>query len=162
MTSPPGFKFIDLADAAQKLGLTRLQMLEWVEQGKIKPFMGKGQSSVFRAADVEKLLASLGTTTPREEEAVAADDDAGDEPQEVASGPPRRVKRRDPIKLIGTRLSMDSRWAEISDEDIATWLDSIEAVQFDRVRRVAHIAIERLNRVVAAMDNDPRSRGEGR
>jgi hypothetical protein len=160
MPPPTGFKFIDLPDAAQKLGITRLQMLEWVEQGKIKPFMGKGQSSVFRSSDVEKLAATLGIEAPQAESAPitspAGEESTPDATSDAAPSATRR-KRRDPIKLIGTRLSMDSRWAEISDEDIATWLDAIEAVQFDRVRRVAHIAIERLNRVLSAIDADPRS-----
>jgi predicted DNA-binding transcriptional regulator AlpA len=160
MPPPTGFKFIDLPDAAQKLGITRLQMLDWVEQGKIKPFMGKGQSSVFRSSDVEKLASALAIEAAPEEGAStippAGEESTPDATPDAAPTTTRR-KRRDPIKLIGTRLSMDSRWAEISDEDIATWLDAIEAVQFDRVRRVAHIAIERLNRVLSAIDADPRS-----
>jgi hypothetical protein len=162
MPPPTGFKFIDLPDAAQTLGITRLQMLEWVEQGKIKPFMGKGQSSVFRRVDVEKLAAALGIGAAEvaEEAAPEGVQEAQETAQDSATGAPATIrrKRRDPIKLIGTRLSMDSRWAEISDEDIATWLDAIEAVQFDRVRRVAHLAIERLNHVLSAIDADPRAR----
>ena len=47
---PAGFKFIDLPDAAQRLGITRLKMLEWVGEGKIKPFSGSASkaSSVRR------------------------------------------------------------------------------------------------------------------
>ena len=150
-----GFKFIDLPDAAQRLGLTRLKMLEWVAEGKIRPFSGSGQQSVFRAADVEKLAQELGipapgaalpaqeTTQPNVQDAQAAD---------AAVPSTARPKRRDPVKLIGTRLSMDSRWAEISDEDIATWLDAIEPVQYDRVRRVANLTIERLQRLMAMVD----------
>jgi predicted type IV restriction endonuclease len=69
------------------------------------------------------------------------------------------VRRRDPVKLIGTRLSMDSRWAEISDEDIATWLDAIERVQFERVRKVANLSIERLRRVLEMMDAFEKAKG---
>ena|SRR5687768_7560168 len=164
MPPPTGFKFIDLPDAAQTLGITRLQMLEWVEQGKIRPFIGKGQSSVFRRSDVEKLAAALGIRAVAEAEEALPEgaQDAEEAAQAATTAVPTTIrrKRRDPIKLIGTRLSMDSRWAEISDEDIATWLDAIEAVQFDRVRRVAHLAIERLNHIVAAIDADPRARGD--
>jgi hypothetical protein len=53
---------------------------------------------------------------------------------------------------MGTRLSMDSRWAEMSDQDIATWLDALEPVQYERIRKVANIAIERLQRVLAMLD----------
>lgn len=156
---PTGFKFIDLPDAAQRLGITRLKMLEWVGEGKIRPFSGSGQQSVFRSADVEKLAQELGiapstSAQPASEPAPAtaqagAAGDAQSEPRSVPAT--ARPKRRDPIKLIGTRLSMDSRWAEITDEDIATWLDAIEPVQYDRVRKVATLAIERLERVMAMM-----------
>ena len=79
---------------------------------------------------------------------------ASPSPEETPSGVPStaRPKRRNPVKLIGTRLSMNSRWAEISDEDIATWLDAIEPVQYNRVRKVANLTIERLQRVLTMVD----------
>ncbi len=106
-----GFKFIDLPDAAQRLGVTRLKMLEWVGEGKIRPFSGSGQQSVFRAADVDRLAQELGIAppasaqpatgpTPTDTQADAADD-AQSEARSVPST--ARPKRRDPIKLIGTR-----------------------------------------------------------
>jgi hypothetical protein len=149
---PTGFKFIDLPDAAQRLGITRLKLLEWVGEGKIRPFSGSGQQSVFRAADVEKLAQELGIPAPG---SAAPTQEIIQASAQEASGTTVpstiRPKRRDPVKLIGTRLSMDSRWAEISDEDIATWLDAIEPVQYDRVRKVATLTIERLQRVMAMM-----------
>jgi hypothetical protein len=153
---PTGFKFIDLPDAAQRLGLTRLKLLEWVAEGKIRPFSGSGQQSVFRTADVEKLAQVLGlpataSSNPVQEQPHAATEEV----QSVNTVVPTtaRPKRRDPVKLIGTRLSMDSRWAEITDEDIATWLDAIEPVQYDRVRKVATLTIERLQRLMAMVDD---------
>jgi hypothetical protein len=150
-----GFKFIDLPDSAQRLGVTRLKLLEWVAEGKIRPFSGSGQQSVFRASDVEKLAQELGipapaSSTPVQEQPHAATEET---PSAGATVPSTaRAKRRDPVKLIGTRLSMDSRWAEITDEDIATWLDAIEPVQYDRVRKVATLTIERLQRLMSMVD----------
>ncbi|MEO5953646.1 MAG: helix-turn-helix domain-containing protein [Chloroflexia bacterium] len=149
------FKFIDLPTAAERLGTTRNELLKWVDDGRIRPFNGKGQASVFRTSDVDRLAAEiLASATAVEEEPVEAEE------SEDVSAPPgltpqleaRRAKRRDAIKLMGTRLSMDSRWAEMTDKDIATWLDALEAVQFDRIRRVASHAIERLQRVLIMMD----------
>ena len=45
----PGFRFIDLATAAEVLGTTRAQALQYVESGQLKPYSGSGQSAVFRA-----------------------------------------------------------------------------------------------------------------
>jgi hypothetical protein len=152
-----GFRFIDLPTAAERLGTSRNQLLQWVDEGRIKPFSGKGQQSVFRASDVEKLAETLAAPPPTVEtqEVVIAPSDVplGSTPQAEA----RRTRRRDAIKLMGTRLSMDSRWAEMTDKDIATWLDALEPVQFERVRKVANIAIERLQRVLAMMEEFERN-----
>jgi hypothetical protein len=147
--SAPGFRFIDLPTSAERLGTTRKQLLQWVDEGRIKPFSGSGQQSIFRSSDVDKLASELDIRKdnaldqlPTAQEAVEADQEAG---------APVRTRRRDPIKLIGTRISMDSRWAEITDDDLAVWLDALEHVQYERVRKVANIAIERLQHVLAMM-----------
>ncbi|MEO8286343.1 MAG: helix-turn-helix domain-containing protein [Chloroflexota bacterium] len=151
--SSPGFKFIDLPTAAERLGITRNQLLEWVDEGRIRPFSGKGQQSVFRTGEVEKLAEQMAAPV----EAPAAEDVVMDEALVVPLGSTpqaegRRTRRRDAIKLMGTRLSMDSRWVEMTDKDIATWLDALEPVQFDRVRKVANVAIERLQKVLSMME----------
>jgi hypothetical protein len=145
------FKFIDLPTAAEELGMSRLELLRLVDEGRINPFSGKGQQSVFRRADVEMLATEIRANAEAEAAAAAT---ASEETAETApEGAERgRRRRRDPIKLMGTRLSMDSRWAEMSDQDIATWLDALEPVQYDRIRKVADIAIERLQRVLAMME----------
>lgn len=153
------FKFIDLPTAAERLGITRNELLKWVDEGRIKPFNGKGQQSIFRTGDVDKLLSQIAASAPEPVQAEVAPDETTEFSESPA--PPgltpqleaRRTKRRDAIKLMGTRLSMDSRWAEMTDKDIATWLDALEPVQFDRIRRVANLAIERLNRVLIMMDD---------
>lgn len=147
------FRFIDLPTAAERLGTTRNQLLQWVDEGRIKPFSGKGQQSVFRTADVEKLAQEMAAPPTQEVEQEGAEVEPGQVP--LGSTPQaeaRRTRRRDAIKLMGTRLSMDSRWAEMTDKDIATWLDALEPLQFERVRKVANIAIERLQRVLAMME----------
>src|SRR5437868_5717453 len=122
------FKFIDLHTSAERLGTTRNQLLTWVAEGRIKPFSGSGQSSVFRATDVDRLAEQLRLSTMPPEAAISSEEPAA--PPETAS--PTRRRPRDPVKLVGTRLSMDSRWAEISQADIAAWLDATEPIQFDR------------------------------
>jgi hypothetical protein len=154
------FKFIDLPTSAERLGTTRNQMLQWVTEGRIKPFSGSGQASVFRASDVDRLAAELGLSaspsqTPTQEPAASPEAEA-DTPSTT------RRRRRDPVKLVGTRLSMDSRWAEISEADIAAWLDATEPVQFDRVRKVSTLAITSLQRLLAMMDEHERHLRKGK
>lgn len=138
-----GFKFIDLPTAAERLGITRTELLAWVDEGRIRPFSGKGQQSVFRTGDVERLVAEAGATVAP---AVAEVEQAGE------GQAPTRVRRRDPVKLIGTRLSQTSRWAEITDQDISTWIDALDPVQYNRVRKVVDIATDRLQKVRASIE----------
>lgn len=142
--SVAGFKFIDLPTAAERLGVTRTELLKWVDEGRIRPFSGKGQQSVFRTGDVEKLVVELGVAA----RAVEAQAQAASE----QAGTPARARRRDPVKLLGTRLSQTSRWAEITDQDIATWIDALEPVQYERVRKVVDIAVDRLEKVRASIE----------
>src|ERR1051325_2634086 len=106
------FKFIDLPTSAERLGTTRNQMLQWVAEGRIRPFSGSGQQSVFRAGDVDKLAdhPGLDTLPPALAPDVPAQTEEPVIPSEAAHT--TRSRRRDPIKLVGTRISMDSRWAE--------------------------------------------------
>lgn len=156
------FRFIDLPTSAERLGITRNQLLQIVDEGRIKPFTGSGQQSVFRASDVDRLAQELGRAAQAAAEAETAETSAETE----TPAPGGRPRRRDPIKLIGTRLSMDSRWAEITDEDVATWVDALEPVQFERVRKVGGLAIERIKYVLAQVDEQEqklqsRSSGSG-
>lgn len=139
-----GFKFIDLPTAAERLGITRTELLNWVDEGRIRPFSGKGQQSVFRAGDVERLVAEVGAAAAQ---VVAETEQPGSEGET-----PTRARRRDPVKLIGTRLSQTSRWAEITDQDISTWIDALDPVQYDRVRKVVDIAIDRLQKVRTSVE----------
>lgn len=155
------FRFIDLPTSAERLGITRIQLLQLVDEGRVKPFTGSGQQSVFRATDIDRLAQEL--KAPVEAEKPEADQ----EEATADAAPAGRRRRRDPIKLMGTRLSMDSRWAEITDEDVATWLDALEPVQFERVRKVGNLAIERLQYVLRQLDEQEkkiksRASGAGR
>ncbi|MEP6774577.1 MAG: hypothetical protein ABJA50_03190, partial [Chloroflexota bacterium] len=135
------------------------------EHGAWHFFHGKGQQSIFRAGDVQRLAQDVaGTVRAAGAAAESALQEGAVEDQVPAEPTPmeaRRAKRRDAIKLMGTRLSMDSRWAEMSDKDIATWLDALEPVQFERIHKVTEIAIERLQRVQTMMaDFEEKARHE--
>src|SRR5690349_11884972 len=112
--SSHSFKFIDLPTSAEQLGITRNELLLWVEEGRIKPFHGKGQQSIFRASDVQRLAqqvaGAIETAEVAAESALEAAAGEGQAPEGLtAPAEARRAKRRDAIKLMGTRLSMDSR-----------------------------------------------------
>ena len=138
------FRFIDLATAAEALGATRVQVLDWVTAGRLKPFQGAGQSAVFRTRDVAALAAALAA------ERQAADAAAPAPPVEAAVVPRKREQalRRDPVKKVGTRLSQDMRWGEITDADLAAWLDALDRRSYGAVRFAARQAITHLTQVL--------------
>ena len=80
MDKPTGFRFIDVPTAAEALGVTRTQLLEWVATGRIKPFQGTGQAAVFRARDVEALAATLRAERQATADAAAAEAAAAPRP----------------------------------------------------------------------------------
>ncbi len=144
------FRFIDLPTAAEVLGVSRQQALAYVEAGRLKPYQGMGQAAVFRARDVQALLTALGQEAAAALPTVtrgAATAAAGDA---VAQAGRRRTDtiRRDPVKKVGTRLTQDVRWAEITDADLAAWFDGLDTRSYPAVRHAARQALQRLTRVL--------------
>jgi hypothetical protein len=143
---PAGFRFIDLPTAAEALGITRTELLEWVNAGRIKPYQGSGQAAVFRTRDVEALVATVGQERQAAADAAAAE--AAAAPPSVVPRKREGALRRDPVKKVGTRLSQDMRWAEITDEDLAGWFDALDRRSYGAVRHAARQAITRLNAIL--------------
>src|SRR4051794_32889029 len=110
---PSGFRFIDLPTAAEALGVTRQQVLAWIDEGRLKPFQGTGQAAVFRTRDVETLATTLSAERQAAAEASAAA--AAALPPVVVPRKREGGLRRDPVKKVGTRLSQDMRWSEITE-----------------------------------------------
>jgi hypothetical protein len=138
------FRFIDLATAAEVLGVSRAQAVELLEAGRLKPFTGTGQSAVFRTRDVQELLAELGREAAKPPPTRAPAGDA------VAAAGRRRTDsiRRDPVKKVGTRLSQDMRWGEITEADLAAWFDALDRRSYPAVRHAARQALARHTRVL--------------
>jgi len=145
------FRFIDLPTAAEVLGVSRQQALAYIEAGRLKPYQGIGQAAVFRARDVQALLAALGqeaaAALPTVTRGATA---AADAATAVAQAGRRRTDtiRRDPVKKVGTRLTQDVRWAEITDADLAAWFDALDTRSYPAVRHAARQALLRLTRVL--------------
>ena len=146
------FRFIDLPTAAEVLGVSRQQALAYVEGGRLKPYQGIGQAAVFRARDVQALLAELGVEAAAALPTVTRGTTAAtpDAPDAVAQAGRRRTDtiRRDPVKKVGTRLTQDVRWAEITEADLAAWFDGLDTRSYPAVRHAARQALLRLTRIL--------------
>ena len=144
----PAFRFIDLPTAAEVLGTTRAQVLQYVENGQLKPYSGSGQGAVFRTREVEELVAQLGREAAAAPPAPTRGPAAAESPVETAGRRRTETIRRDPVKKVGTRLTQDVRWAEITDEDLAAWFDGLDTRSYPAVRHAARQALRRLTRVL--------------
>jgi len=123
------FAFIDAVHAAEVLHTTQDQILDWVKSGKLKAYGGKPANPFLRSADVATLVEELG---------VAADE------------PPRRTKSAS--ARVQPRLTSDSRWSGVSEEDIREWVTRADPTRRQAARTAAGTARERLAMVLAILD----------
>lgn len=146
----PTFRFIDLPTVADMMGISRAQVIQYIEEGALKPFQGTGQAAVFRTRDVEALITRRGVeaaaAAPSRPDPVAAADSAA---LEAAARRRTETIRRDPVKKVGTRLTQDMRWGEITDADLAAWFDALDRRSYPIVRHAARQALARLNDILA-------------
>lgn len=154
MVGKPGpgggrFAFMDAGAAARHLGIDRLTLEQWTRDGRIKAHRGVGKDVFYRAGDVEALYNELHPAAELAE-AVAADEreSAGEEP--AASTPVR--KKQDPQMRVYLRLQADARWYDISDEDIRIWFQQLAPDGYERNKRNAEHAIQKLQYLVSLLD----------
>ncbi len=122
--------FVDVAYAAEMLHVTPEVVLDLVKRGKLRRYGGRPDNPFVRSADVAALVAELGVDT-REEA-------------------PKRVKSAS--ARVQTRLTADSRWAEIGEAEIREWASRADPTRRQAARKAAAGAKERLEAVLRALD----------
>ncbi len=123
------FAFIDSVHAAEILHVTQDTILDWVADGRLRPFGGKPTNPFVRSSDVANLLEELGIT---------------------ADEPPKRTKSAS--AKVQTRLTADSRWSDISDTEIADWASRADVSRRQAARVAATNAIARLSTLLSVLD----------
>ncbi len=151
MVSKPGsggrFAFVDAGEAARILGVDRVTLEQWVQEGRLKPHRGVGRESFFRTADIDALNNEL-HPSPELAEAVAADER---ESEGTGEKSPAR-KKQDPQMRVYLRLQADAKWYDISDEDIRTWFQQLAPDGYDRNKRNAEHTIKKLQYLVSLIE----------
>lgn len=127
MGTPP---FVDAAHAAEMLHVTPETVLDLVRSGKLRRYGGRPDNPFLRSADVAALVDELGL--PSEDEQ------------------PKRVKSAS--SRVQTRLTADSRWADIRDEEIQEWAERADVVRRQAARKSVLLAMDRLETVLRALD----------
>lgn len=122
--------FVDAVYAAQMLNVTTDVILDLVKSGKLRRFGGRPDNPFVRSADVAALAEEFGV--------------------QAAEEPPRRVKSAS--ARVQSRLTADSRWADISEDDIREWARRAEPARRRAARKAALSAREHLATVVQVLD----------
>ena len=153
MANKPGggrFAFIDAGEAARRLGVDRITIDQWLKDGRMKAYRA-GASVFVRVSEVEAIYKEL---HPDEgmEQAVAADE------SESAAGtagvkPIGLLKRQqDPQMRVYLRLQADTKWYDISDDDIRAWFQLLDPEGYERHRRNAEHTIKKLQLIIDLID----------
>jgi hypothetical protein len=129
MSTPP---FVDAAHAAQMLHVTTEVVLDLVKSGKLRRFGGRPDNPFVRSADVAALATELGVQQVEE--------------------PPKRVKSAS--ARVQSRLTADSRWADVSAGDIREWAARAEPARRQAARKAAILALQQLEIVLRVLDDE--------
>lgn len=127
MSTPP---FIDAVHAAELLHVSQDTVLDWIKEGRLSRFSGPASNPFLRSSDVMQLADEIG---------------AGAQPE-----PPKRVKSA--AAKVQTRLTADSRWADVSDVEIRDWAARADMARRIAARTAALAAQQRLESVLRALD----------
>jgi helix-turn-helix protein len=161
MINKPGggggrFAFMDAGETARRLGIDRLTLDNWVQEGRIKTRRGAGRDVFFRTADVEALYQEL---HPASEvaEAIAADEQesAGEAGAQKA---PR--KKQDPQMRVYLRLQADAKWYDISEEEIRIWFQQLAPDGYERNKRNVQHSIKKLQYLVSLIEEAQEKQGK--
>ncbi|MGH2444051.1 MAG: hypothetical protein ACRDFX_12925, partial [Chloroflexota bacterium] len=103
-------------------------VLDWIRDGRLRSYGGKASNPFLRSADVAALAEELGV---RDEEA------------------PRRTKSAS--ARVQARLTADSRWSEVSDQDMREWAERAEPTRRQAARTAAQTARQKLEVLLAIL-----------
>jgi hypothetical protein len=137
MAQPGRFAFLDEGEALRRLSIDRDTLLAFVAEKRLRAYPGVGKGNFYRAADIEALYTQL-----------HAGEAAPDEAPVAAGG----RKLFDPSYKVHVRLTADLKWYELEDEDFQAWVREMTADGYQRQRANITRVIEKLQRLVALMD----------
>lgn len=140
MNRPSKFSFIDEGEAARRMDVDRDTLLRFVREKRLKAYPGVGKGSFYRLNEVEALARELHGAS---EESVEA---------EPAEGAPGKPKLFDPAYKVHVRLLADLKWYDLSDNDLRGWVKEMTDDGYTRQRANIMMVIERLQRLIALMD----------
>lgn len=147
MPTPGGrFAFMDAGEVTRRLKIDRLTLDQWIRDGRIKAYRGVGKDSFFKTAEIEALYKELHPEV-----------EVTDESANVAAptGQPMQLgvrKKQDAQMRVYQRLLADAKWFDISDADIREWARQLAPDGFERNKKNALHAIQKLQYAVSLIE----------
>lgn len=139
MNRPSKFSFIDEGEAVRRLDVDRDMLQTLIREKRLKSYPGVGKGAFFRLSEVEALARELH----------GAEEAAGGE---EAAAAPVKGKLFDPAYKVHVRLQADLKWYDLREDDLRAWVREMTADGYSRQRANITMVIERLQRLVALMD----------
>ncbi len=144
MNRPSKFSFIDESEAVRRLDVDRDTLLSFVREKRLKAYPGVGKGNFYRLSEVDALAAEL-----RELRGASAE---AEQAAEGADQAPGKSKLFDPAYKVHVRLQADLKWYDLSDDELRAWVREMTADGYTRQRANIMMVVERLQRLVALMD----------
>ncbi len=141
MNRPSKFSFIDESEAVRRLDVDRDTLIGFVREKRLKAYPGVGKGNFYRLSDIDALATELRPQREAPEEAASE-----------AEQPPAKGKLFDPAYKVHVRLQADLKWYDLSDDDLRAWVREMTADGYTRQRANITMVVERLQRLVALMD----------
>ncbi len=141
MNRPSKFSFIDESEAVRRLDIDRDTLLGFVREKRLKAYPGVGKGNFYRLSEVDALATELRGAQEQPAESAAS-----------AEQPPAKGKLFDPAYKVHVRLQADLKWYDLSDDDLRAWVREMTADGYGRQRANITMVIERLQRLLALMD----------
>jgi hypothetical protein len=142
MNRPSKFSFIDESEAVRRLDIDRDTLLTFVREKRLKAYPGVGKGNFYRLSEVDALAAELRTQR-------GATEEQADQPTDQ---PTTKGKLFDPAYKVHVRLQADLKWYDLSDDELRAWVREMTADGYTRQRANVMMVVERLQRLVALMD----------
>lgn len=140
MNRSGGFSFIDEGEAVRRLDVDRDTLLTFVREKRLRSYPGVGKGNFYRMNEVEALARELRGAAAEAEAAAETD---------VA---PTKGKLFDPAYKVHVRLLADLKWYDLNDDDLRAWVREMTADGYPRQRANITMVVERLQRLLALMD----------
>ena len=139
---PGRFSFVDEGEAVRRLNVDRETLLELVASKRLRAYPGVGKGNFFRVGDLDRVAEELHPAAPAPASLQGVD----------LLNPVNQRRQHDPAYKVHLRLQADLKWYDLTDDDLQAYVRELHPAAYEKQRSNVTSVIERLERLVALMD----------